>query len=88
MEKILLVSFLITCMFSIIKIIEMKYLEKEMKPIKYIMRDALIVFVCTVAGVYAMFYMNGSLTSFLNIVTETKTLNPDATEIFTDQPEF
>lgn len=66
----------------------MKYIEKELKPLKYIVRDAVAVFVCSLVASYSYFYMNDSFTDFMNVVTENKTLNLDSTQIFTDVPNF
>ena len=35
MEKILIISFLITFIFCVMKFLEAKYLDKEWKPLKY-----------------------------------------------------
>lgn len=66
----------------------MKYLEKEMKPLKYIVRDAVMVFASAFGASFAAFYMRGSVTDFFNIVTENKVLNTDVTQVFTDAPGF
>jgi len=72
----------------LVKIIEMKYLEKEFKPLKYIVRDAFIVFVSALGGSYGFFYFKSSIANFFNVVTENKTMNMEATQIFTDIPGF
>lgn len=66
----------------------MKYLDKEMKPLKYMVRDAVIVFGSALGAATATFYVRGSFTDFLNVVTENKVLHTDATQIFTDAPGF
>ena len=66
----------------------MKYLEKEMKPLKYIVRDAVIVFGSSLGAAFAAFYIKGSFTDFVNVVTENKVLDTTATQIFTDEPGF
>lgn len=66
----------------------MKYIEKELKPLKYIVRDAVAVFICSLVASYSYFYMNDSFTDFMNVVTENKSLNLDSTQIFTDTPNF
>ena len=66
----------------------MKYLEKEMKPLKYIVRDAVMVFTSAFMAGFAAFYMRSSLSDFLNIVTENKVLHTDTTQVFTDAPGF
>ena len=66
----------------------MKYLEKEMKPLKYLVRDAIIIFSSSLGGAFAAFYMRGSFTDFVNVVTENKVLDTSTTQIFTDAPGF
>ena len=88
MENILLLAVFVTLLFCFAKFIEMKYLDKEFKPLKIIVRDALIVFVSTVVASFVSFNMSGTMTDFFNVVTENKTLNMEATQIFTDIPSF
>ena len=88
MENLFLIAMFTTLLFFAIKLLEMKYLEKEMKPIKFIVRDGLIVFVSTILASYGYNYSNGSVTDFFNIITENKVMNADATQIFTDSPGF
>ena len=66
----------------------MKYLEEEMKPLKFVVRDAVMVFASSLAAGFAAFYMRGSVADFLNIVTENKVFNTDTTQVFTDAPGF
>ena len=89
MQKILLISFCITFLFSFFKFIEMKYLENgELKPLKYFVRDAVIVFSSSLVTTYTCMHLDGSITNFFNLLTDTKTINIAATEIFTDMPGF
>lgn len=88
MENIFLFAIFTTILFVLLKLAEMKYLEKEFKPLKYIVRDAVIVFSSSLSAAYGFFYMKGSIDDFFNIVTENKTLNMETTQIFTDTPGF
>jgi hypothetical protein len=88
MENIFLFAIFTTSFFVVLKILEMNYLEKEMKPLKYMVRDAVIVFGSSLGAATATFYVRGSFADFLNVVTENKVLNTDATQIFTDAPGF
>ena len=88
MEQLFIFAVFTTIVFVILKMIEMKYLEKEMKPLKYMFRDAVIVFSSAVGAAAFTFYIKGSFSDFLNVVTENKVLQPEATEIFTDAPGF
>jgi len=88
MEQFLIPAIIATILFSIFKFLEMKYLDKQLKPLKLIIRDAFIVFVSTLVGVYVFSLFGGSVQEFFNIVTESKTLNAAATQVFTDVPGF
>jgi hypothetical protein len=88
MEKLFLIALLITFLFCSVKILEMKYLEKKWKPLKFVIRDALIVFSCSIVSMITFFSMSGSLTDFFNVITENKILNQTTTQIFTDEPGF
>jgi hypothetical protein len=66
----------------------MKYLDKESKPLKVVVRDAIVVFVCSLISTITFFNLEGYINDFFNIVTETKTLNANTTQIFTDVPAF
>jgi len=88
MEKVFILSIVVTCIFVIIKGLEMKYVDKEWKPLKTIIRDAVIILVSSIIGSFLYFHMDGSLTDFLNVVTDNKSFNMSATQIFTDAPGF
>ena len=88
MEKVVFISILVTFIFSVFKFLEARYLEEESKPLKFYVRDALIVFVSSTIASYITMYMGNSVSELMNIVTETKTINTAATQIFTGNPEF
>lgn len=89
MEKILAIAVLITVFYCLAKFVEMKFVEKKMTPLKFIVRDALIVFVSGIIASYICFNIDGNMLDFLNVMTETKTAPiGGATEIFTDSPGF
>lgn len=88
MQKVLLISILITFLFCLFKFLEMKYLENELKPLKFFVRDAMIVFSSSIVATYACFHLDSSITDFFNVITENKNLSIASTEIFTDAPGF
>jgi hypothetical protein len=87
-DHIFLVAFFSVILFMIARFIEMKFIDKEYKPLKILMKDAVMVFSATLVASYGFFYMNGSFKDFMNVITETKVLDPAATQIFTDAPAF
>ena len=59
------------------------------KPLKYLLRDALIVFAANVVSTYLYMHVDGNVTDILHILTETKTAPvKGASEIFTGAPGF
>ena len=88
MEQFFLIAAIVTFTFTMIKVVIMKYVEKQMTPLKYIIRDATMVFAASFIGLFGFFQMNGSLNDFLNVVTDGKSPNMKGTQIFTDEPGF
>ena len=90
MEKVIILAFIITVLFALAKFVEMKFVEKKMKPLKFLVRDTIIVFMCAVIGgaVYEG-TLSGKMSDFMNTITEAKILPTSATtDIFTGVPEF
>jgi len=50
MENIFVVAGIISVIFFIVKFLEMRFIEKESKPLKLLVRDTLVVYVSIVAG--------------------------------------
>jgi len=88
MEKEFILAAFVTLMFSILKFVEMKYVDKEIKPMKIFVRDSIIVFICTLLSSYLFFSFDGYITDFFNVVTDSKVINPANTQVFTDVPGF
>ena len=95
MENILIISLLSTFLFCLAKLLELRFLSTAdddahaSKPLKFLVRDAVIVFLASMASVYAYFHIDSNVTSLLQVITETKTI-PDvgASEVFVGQPDF
>ena len=88
MEKLLIIASIITFMFSIMKVIEMKYVAKQWTPLKYVIRDAVMVFGSALLGLFVFFQINSTMTDFFNVVTDGKAVNLNTTQVFTDAPGF
>ena len=79
MGNIFLVAGIISVIFFVAKFLEMQYIEKESKPLKVLIRDALVVYVSVVLG-------NFILEQLSPVIKETSTnVSPAA---FTDNPPF
>lgn len=50
MENIFLIAGIISIIFFIFKFIEMRFIEKESKPLKFLIRDSLLVYFSVVIG--------------------------------------
>mgnify|MGYP001153016774 CR=1 FL=1 len=83
-----MLALLITFLFCSMKIIDMKYVSKEWKPLKTVIRDAVVVLLASISSLFVFNVSNGTMTDFFNIVTDNKVLNPAATEVFTGDPGF
>lgn len=89
MDAMLIVSVVVTVLFFVIKFLESRYLERENpRPLKDILRDTIIVMVCSLLGCFVYFNLNTKINEFFNIITETKVLTPESTMVFTDSPGF
>jgi hypothetical protein len=90
LDKVLLISSLITLFFCIFKFVEMKFVDKQMKPVKFIIRDAAYVFISSFVGVFGFLNMNTSLNDFMSVMTDSKNIDVTSgtTQIFTGAPEF
>jgi len=88
-HNVFIIPVIITFLFCITKFIEMKFIDKELKPLKFVIRDATIVFVCSLLATFVYLNMNGTIHEFINVVTDTKTVPIGGnTDIFTGDPGF
>lgn len=83
-----MIAVIVTILFLGSKVVEMKYIDKEWKPMKFIVRDAITVFGCSALGSYLYLHLDGSMMDFLNVVTSNKTFDMSQTQVFTDEPGF
>jgi hypothetical protein len=88
MEKVFMIAVIVTVLFLASKVVEMKYIDKEWKPMKLVVRDAITVFACTTLGSFMYLHLDGSFVDFLNVVTASKSFDMGQTMVFTDEPGF
>lgn len=50
MDNIFFISGIISIIFFITKFLEMRFIEKESKPLKYLVRDTLVVYISVITG--------------------------------------
>jgi hypothetical protein len=80
MDNIFLAAGIISVIFLIAKFVEMKYIDKEPKPIKILIRDALLVYVSVISGCFVL----DQLKPVINDIE----LLPSSPLAFTDNPPF
>lgn len=71
----MMISSVAAFLFLLIKFIEMRFIEKENKPLKVILKDSIIVFIATFVGILA-------IQQFPNISDEGQAA------VFTNSPDF
>jgi hypothetical protein len=77
MNNIFVTSGVISIIFLIMKFLEMRFIEKENKPLKLLIRDTLIVYFSVIIGHYLLIQINPIIHS-----------GGSTPQIFTDNPDF
>ena len=80
MDNIFFIATVISIIFFISKFIEMRFVEKESKPLKILFRDSLLVYFCVVFGHFVIGQINPLLHGGSN--------SQNVTPVFTDNPGF
>lgn len=80
MDNIFIIAAVVSVIFIITKFIEMRFIEKESKPLKLLIRDALLVYLSVVSGYFILQQLKPIMQEGGNSVV--------ATQVFTDNPEF
>lgn len=78
MENIFLIAGIVSVIFLIAKFIEMRFIEKENKPLKFLIRDSLIVYISVISGFFIINQVDP-------IIEGAKISSP---VVFTDHPSF
>ena len=75
-----MIALIIAIVFLVIKFIEMRFIDKESKPLKLLIRDALLVYLSVVAGYFIL--------EQLKPVIQNGGASIINTPVFTDNPGF
>lgn len=77
MDNNIIITVIISIIFFIIKFLEIRFIQKDKKPIKDILRDTIIVSISSIVGIFIVeqFYDNNSI-------------GRTATDAFIGKPEF
>jgi hypothetical protein len=81
MSNIFIIAAIISVIFLIAKFIEMRYVEKESKPLKLLIRDSLLVYFSVVSGYFI-------LEQLKPVMGDEANLHGGNTPAFTGNPEF
>jgi len=79
MDNIFVSAAIISVIFIIAKFIEMRFIDKEAKPLKFLIRDTLLVYVSVIMG----YFILGQLKP---MIQEGGAIS--APQVFTGNPEF
>ena len=80
MENIFFVAAIISITFLIAKFIEMRFVEKENKPLKFLIRDSLLVYFSVIIANFIL--------EQLKPMVQNAGASQNVTPIFTDNPGF
>lgn len=80
MENIFVIAAIISVVYIIAKFIEMRYIEKESKPLKFLIRDALLVYFSVICGYFIL--------EQVKPMVQNGGDGAGITPVFTDNPEF
>ena len=87
MESIVSIVLVASIFYIVAKTIDMKYIQKEMRPLKEMVRDSAIVAISCGLAVFSVMTLNKPVGGFIDAITE-KTAIPAAANVFTDNPGF
>lgn len=82
MDNIFITAGVVSIIFLLAKFVEMRFFDKENKPLKLLIRDALLVYVSVVCGYFVLDQLKPIMKTGGGILV---TPNP---QIFTGNPEF
>ena len=88
MEKVLILAITITVAFGVLKFAEMKYLENNLKPLRDIIRDLVMVFGASFVCAFGLINYQHKFDDFWSVVTNQSISPESTTQVFTGTPDF
>jgi len=82
MDNIFIIAAVIAFIFLLAKFVEMRFVDKDNKPLKLLVRDALLVYFSVICGYFIIEQLNPVAVNIAGGAAST------ATPVFTDNPEF
>ena len=81
MDNIFIFAGIISIVFLILKFIEMRFIEKENKPLKVLIKETILVYFSVISGYFI-------LEQLKPVMQNGGSLTSNTTPIFVDNPEF
>jgi hypothetical protein len=88
MDKMVTFAIATTIAFAVLKFVEMKFIDKEVKPLKYFVRDVILVFASSLFAAFVLLNYGNTVGDFMNVVTDSKVIPSGPVEVFTELPGF
>ena len=82
MDNIFIIAGVISFIFLIAKFVEMRFVDKESKPVKLLVRDALLVYFSVISGYFILEQLKSTTQNGGGGIGST------VTPVFTDNPAF
>lgn len=76
MDNIFVIAAIISIIFFLAKFVEMRFVDKDSKPLKLLVRDSLLVYFSVIAGYFILEQIKPAIQ------------NGETQVVFTDNPEF
>jgi hypothetical protein len=81
MSSIFVIAAVISIVFLLVKFIEMRFVDKENKPLKFLIRDTLLVYFSVVSGHFILEQLKPVIQAGENVMISSP-------QVFTGNPEF
>ena len=79
MDNVFIIAAIVSVIFVIAKFIEMRFVDREAKPLKFLIRDALLVYISVIIGYFILGQLKPMIQDGGAI---------SAPQVFTGNPEF
>jgi hypothetical protein len=86
MKNIFIIAGIISFVFFLSKFIEMKYIDKETRPFKLLIRDTLVVYISVIIGNFISEQIDSLMPSSIKSTVGIGSSSPP--EVFVDNPGF
>jgi hypothetical protein len=96
MEKIIIISFAISILFCVVKVIEQKITykpspdddEASAPSLKPIFRDGILIFICSICSMFLIKQITPSVITLMGDISTGEILDAGSPKVFTNTPDF